>query len=427
MIIETDKPCLANMTKPPQLPTPREELRKAVEAIHSSGKLSLLERKLVNVLLLNAYDSLPHKRIHSIPVSILMPMVGWEDSQNQQALKVALKSVQATQIEFDLFNRSGPSPAWGVMSHLASAVIKDGVCEYEYSSKLAELLANPATYSMINLNVQRMLSSHYALALYENCQRFIGTGSTGIHTIDTWRKVLGADAPLYDTFKRFNERIIKPSVDEINKLTDITLTFVPSKNGRNVVGFSFEVVAKNAQQSALFQQSDYEAELANSELCNRLMALGIAQRLAVQWLGEDYEKARKVVEQVEQKAHLGKIKKNAAGYARRLFEDGVIEDAQIIKEQKQRAAQEVAKEKQQRANQEAQRAKEDAQRAETVQSMKRISPEERRAYAAQFMKTAQGKDARFNETTGKFAGIHAALFTAWLRERVVAGGRAKAA
>ena len=36
----------------------RETVKKNVAAIHISGKLTLLQRKLSNVLLLNAYDAL---------------------------------------------------------------------------------------------------------------------------------------------------------------------------------------------------------------------------------------------------------------------------------------------------------------------------------------------------------------------------------
>ncbi|MEM5398387.1 hypothetical protein, partial [Staphylococcus gallinarum] len=50
---------------------PPSELKKHVATVHVSGELSLLERKIVNVLLLNAYDELLTKKRHTLPVGIL--------------------------------------------------------------------------------------------------------------------------------------------------------------------------------------------------------------------------------------------------------------------------------------------------------------------------------------------------------------------
>jgi hypothetical protein len=54
-----------------QIKQQNERLKKHVAAIHSSGDLSLLERKMANVFLLNAYDDLLIKRSHSINVQML--------------------------------------------------------------------------------------------------------------------------------------------------------------------------------------------------------------------------------------------------------------------------------------------------------------------------------------------------------------------
>ena len=48
----------------------RGAVKKHVAAIHVSGKLTLLQRKLSNVLLLNAYDTLTSQGKHSIDARI---------------------------------------------------------------------------------------------------------------------------------------------------------------------------------------------------------------------------------------------------------------------------------------------------------------------------------------------------------------------
>jgi hypothetical protein len=54
----------------------RGSVKKNVAAIHVSGKLTLLQRKLSNVLLLNAYDTLIHRTSHAIDVRTLCAMIG---------------------------------------------------------------------------------------------------------------------------------------------------------------------------------------------------------------------------------------------------------------------------------------------------------------------------------------------------------------
>ena len=55
-------------------PLRRETVKKNVAAIHVSGKLTLLQRKLSNVLLLNAYDTLISQPKHQIDARTLALM-----------------------------------------------------------------------------------------------------------------------------------------------------------------------------------------------------------------------------------------------------------------------------------------------------------------------------------------------------------------
>ena len=56
----------------------RDSVKKHVAAIHVSGKLTLLQRKLSNVLLLNAYDTLTTRRTHRIDARTLCLMISYK-------------------------------------------------------------------------------------------------------------------------------------------------------------------------------------------------------------------------------------------------------------------------------------------------------------------------------------------------------------
>ena len=46
---------------------------------------------------------------------------------------------------------------------------------------------------LINLDIQKRFTSGHALALYENCYRFVRTGSTGWWPLAIFRRLMGVD------------------------------------------------------------------------------------------------------------------------------------------------------------------------------------------------------------------------------------------
>lgn len=275
----------------------RESVKKNVAAIHVSGKLSLLQRKLSNVLLLNAYDTLVTQPKHRIDARTLCLMIGY-NSNDMDTLKQALRSLAETVAEWDMLDEKGRQE-WGVSALLSYAKLKGGVCEYAYSPALAEKLHDPKVFALINLNIQRRFTSGHALALYENCYRFVRTGSTGWWQLDLFRRLMGVDDSVYyETFKHLNAKIIKPAVAEVNKTSNIILTPQLRKEGRAVTEIRFLI--KENPQLAMFEIDDSEG-VRTSAIYSALLGQGVSDRLARQWIaehGEDYvrEKIRLVTQ-----------------------------------------------------------------------------------------------------------------------------------
>ncbi|HBM57760.1 MAG TPA: replication initiation protein [Citreicella sp.] len=263
-------------------PLRRGAVKKHVAAIHVSGKLTLLQRKLSNVLLLNAYDTLTSQPRHQIDARTLCLMIGY-NSNDMETLKTSLRGLAETVAEWDMLDEKGQQE-WGVSALLSYAKLKGGVCEYAYSPALAEKLHDPKVFALINLNIQRRFTSGHALALYENCYRFVRTGSTGWWSLDLFRRLMGvADSPYYDVYKQLNAKIIKPAVAEVNKTSNILLTPETRKMGRTVTDIRF-LIAENPQLSIL--DLDDGEGLRSTDLYARLRGLGVSDRLARQWLGE---------------------------------------------------------------------------------------------------------------------------------------------
>ncbi len=263
----------------------RETVKKNVAAIHISGKLTLLQRKLSNVLLLNAYDALTSAATHTIDARTLALMVGY-NSNDFDTLRSSLRALAETVAEWDMLDEQGRQE-WGVSSLLSFAKLKNGVCEYAYSPALAQKLYDPKIYALINVQIQRNFSSGHGLALYENCYRFVRTGSTGWWTLDVFRKLMGVDgSDYYSSFKHLNAKIIKPAVAEVNKSSDILIEPEFQKKGRTVTEIRFRI--KGNPQKAMFEIDDSDG-VRNLPVYKALRQQGVSDRLARQWIAEHGE------------------------------------------------------------------------------------------------------------------------------------------
>ena len=301
----------------------RDSVKKHVAAIHVSGKLTLLQRKLSNVLLLNAYDQLNQAQRFRIDARTLCLLVGY-NSNDFDTLKQSLVGLAETVAEWDMLDEAGRQE-WGVSSLLSYAKLKDGVCEYAYSPALAEKLHDPKVFALINLNIQRRFTSGHALALYENCYRFHRVGSTGWWPLETFRRLMGvSDSVYYETFKHLNAKIIKPAVKEVNKTSNIIVEPETRKEGRAVSHIRF-TIAQNPQL-AILDLDDGEG-LRNAPVYDQLRGLGVSDRLARQWLsthGEDVVREKLIY--VTGKDDV----KNPARYLAAAFKEPVAKPAPVV-------------------------------------------------------------------------------------------------
>ena len=301
-------------------------LKKHVAAIHIGAKLSLLQRKLVNALLYNAYDGLLTAKEHHISASVLCEMIGF-DSKNIAYLKGALKGLMETVVEFDVLEEDGER-SWEAMVLLPYAKIKGGTCTYRYERALAEKLYHPDVYSKINLSVLRKMNSAHALVLYENCYRFEGIGHTAWWDIEIFRKLMAVDTmPSYKPFKALNRNVIQPAMREVNKLSNIQVEMETRMNGRMVTGLRF-IVRPDAQLSLV--GIDTEDEITAKRSYKALLGEGISKTLARAWVIE-YDEAYifEKLDLASNQAASGKIKSSKAGFLKSAIEDDYHnEDAQ---------------------------------------------------------------------------------------------------
>ncbi|NQY62150.1 MAG: RepB family plasmid replication initiator protein [Alteromonadaceae bacterium] len=242
----------------------------------------MLQRKSFNVLLLNAYDNLLQPgAIHEVELDLFCSVLGY-NSKNYTYLKESLQKLQTITVEGDLFDDDGECEEWGSFVLLSEIKInyKKRKIFYGFPTSLAKELYNPSIFANLNLSIQGSFNSKYALALYENCVRYMGIGQTGEIDVEILKKLLGVSSKTYDQFKAFNQKVISPAVKEVNKISDINITKVVTiKEGRNIkrVKFLFE----SKKQRNLLTSASQKDNIEQSKIYIELLSLGMDQKWAL--------------------------------------------------------------------------------------------------------------------------------------------------
>lgn len=303
----------------------KKEVIKHSSAIHISNEISLLQRKAWNVLLANAFNDLPYKEVYAVSVRELAEVLKF-DSKNLDYLKRALKTLNITQVEWNILKKDGKKE-WGVFTLLAQANIINGICYYAYAPYLRKQLHNPMMYAKINLRLQNCFNSKHTLALYELAVDYYrikdAFGETPFITVEDLRRLLGLKDSDYPQFKILSRDIIKKAIKEINSKSDLLVDIEYRRKGRKVNAIKFRInknpdsyektdmddIEKKLKASQNKKPGDGE-EIDNQELFKRLtIEFGISTGKSIEILKtKDEFYITEVLEFVKDRIDKGKVK-----------------------------------------------------------------------------------------------------------------------
>lgn len=220
----------------------RQEVIKHSAAIQITNNITLLQRRVWNVLLHHAYNELPTHEKHHITVKNLLEILRFP-SRNDY-FKESIKALVGCTVEWNFLDKDGEEE-WGASALLASVRIKGGICEYTFSPHLRERLHNPRMYARLDLSLQNQFDSKHALALWELCVDYLGAGrehgETPFIPLEQFRKLMGIADGAYSLYKLFSQWVLKPAVAEINRVSDLKVTVDYQRQGRKVVALKFKI------------------------------------------------------------------------------------------------------------------------------------------------------------------------------------------
>jgi plasmid replication initiation protein len=262
------------------------ELKKHVAVIHSSNKLTLLQRKIANALLFNAYKELERKDEHTIHISKLCDIIGY-DSNDHKRIKTALINLISTVLEWNLVDgeRLEKDQVWNASSIIAGASIDGAICTYSYSPQMRKLLYRPNIYGRLDMLVQAKFQSTYGLALYENCNRFQDVGQTPWFTLSKFRKLMGVEEGKYKIFRDFKTRVLDKAVEEVNKYSPLSISHKFLRQNRQVLSIQFLI-----KKTKLNLDADTENRIFSHDSISKILKLQFGLSLKqIKEIVEKYE------------------------------------------------------------------------------------------------------------------------------------------
>lgn len=137
---------------------------------------------------------------------------------------------------------------------------------YTVSRYLFDLRERYTQYSLYNI---LCLSHKYSIRLYELLTSMRYKEHFEI-SIDELRKRL--DAESYTRFNNFNQRILKPCIDEINDYTDLAVEYSYKKSGKTITHIIFEFDEKTVGSAVIthrLQESRIDPEKRKQEKARR--------------------------------------------------------------------------------------------------------------------------------------------------------------
>ena len=107
---------------------------------------------------------------------------------------------------------------------------------------LIQLAQSNDFYTKYQLQYVLPMSRQYSPRLYEILKSYQYNNRHWFFDIDELKHLL--DCKNYTNFNDFKRRVLEPAVIEINKFTDITITWEPVKKGRKVIRIIFYMINK---------------------------------------------------------------------------------------------------------------------------------------------------------------------------------------
>ncbi len=195
-------------------------------------KLTMNDRRVYNMLIDNAWDTITEDRTHEISKQELghskhksYDRIG-ESIERLMGAMAKVRIKQDGELAFLRVQLLGPN---------TEQTRKDGMISYTFSRQLRDIIRDSQIFARLQREVMYQLSSKYSLVLYEMIQkrgnqRFIREQA---FEVDELRDILVQPGRL-TSWINFRNKALDPAIREVSAMSDYTVSYEVRKKGRKI-------------------------------------------------------------------------------------------------------------------------------------------------------------------------------------------------
>ncbi len=306
--------------------------------IESSYYLTTLEGRLVQLMISLISKNDDDFKTYSVRINDLPPLLNIDKKTIYREIRKISKTLLSRVISVK--NENGKETFF----HWVDIIEIDpntGLLTFHFHPNLKPfLLYLQGQFTTFPLSVVIAFKGSYTRRIYELMKDQLYRSDTREITVEELRYKLAIKDSSYRQFKDLNRAVLKKSQDEINKHSDIHITYEPVKSGRFITALIFKIKRQPYQETLPFLEPLPEDKIdRNIEATEALMMHGISQKDAKVFVeGQGAEAIARTLEIFEERKQKKKIKGDGAAYLATLLRKEAGIESETFKKKKIEAA-----------------------------------------------------------------------------------------
>lgn len=299
------------------------------------GELTRNQRIAYNVFLKTAYELLlqnPNQDTFRIDLREFLNLAGFDyknyyshlftDMEEQKSLKTILKELQTKTYELEWRDqRNEPYKVLSVslLSQFVMDKEKDYI-EFVFPPFIRNSILAHQNFYILYLPVIVSMKSTYSIALYE---QILQRKEFKIWYVskDNFRGLMGVGENEYKRAVNFEQRVIKPAVDEINKVVGISLTYKKVKKRKRIIAYEFHWDFDKAKEK-LQTEIPYREKIDELRKIVPDLTVSTLQNALKHFTFDEVKNAALVIADKRKETHIG----NVNGYLLSILKNGAYAD-----------------------------------------------------------------------------------------------------
>ena len=218
--------------------------------VDASYNLDLVEQRLILLAIIEARETgqgIQPESLLQVHASSYIHQFDVERSSAYEALQNASKSLFHRYVTYhDINPKTGKKRTFHVRwIDKIGYESQSGLVFLRFSQDVVPLITRlEENFTSYELQQVSKLTSAYAIRLYELLIKWRSVGVTPFFDLESFRLKLGLEPHEHLRMTHFKSRVLDFSVEQINQFTDITVSYIQHKSGRNISGFTFSFKQK---------------------------------------------------------------------------------------------------------------------------------------------------------------------------------------